>query len=508
MITKKARQYIPSSLAALMIYASSGCGTLGNLSNEFKSFGKTSRDPIHEVFRNDEKLNLEPPAMAEATQKLHNDETRQALANPLEIADNGRAYPKGEVPEINKDKFYIPSINANYIDLDGNNDGKGDVLVSYRCRNPAPDLAALLTKYLPIAPKVEITPYPAQNTLLFRGQDTEFGENFGLLSKLINNFDIEPQQIRVRVKIIEYFNDNTYDRDLALNILRNGMSAFSLNLPSNPQGNPLTTGGSLNPFYNTDQNGNFSFFGRIPSKWNFTSAIKFLDSHGKTETLSDTDIVVSNGATCEFKNTNSVPYQQTSLTPAAAIVIGTQYREVGPQLKLSSFANEQGFTTIELLNAKSGESTALLGKEQAPRFRESDLISKFCVQNGITYLIATSANTRYKSVDRGIPGLNKIPIVRSVTTSRENEKNASELLYFMEVYVLDRNDKVGMQEKISEQIMMQPSENPDKAVKQSKNNKKENLMRQSSYQNLMNQKLKQNSNYAVRTGLSPNGSRR
>ncbi|MBI2628669.1 hypothetical protein HYW74_01135 [Candidatus Pacearchaeota archaeon] len=465
MITDRAKKYISGGLAPLLIYTLSGCATFRNFGNEFKSFRTAAEDPVHEVFRNDENKNLEPPAVNEATQKLHNDESMHAIAHPYVIANNNRAYFKGEVPEINNGTFAIPSINATYIDLDGNNDGKGDVLISYRCRNAAPDIAAILAKYLPPAPEVDITPYLSQNMLLFRGQDVKFGENFGLISKLINNFDIDPKQIRIRLKIVEYFNDNTYDRDMALKILKNGMSAFNLLLPSNPQGNPLTTGISVDPFINKDRNGDFTIWGRAPNKWTYEGAIKFLDSHGRTETLSDTDVVVSNGTTAEFRNVNAVPYQQTSLTPAAAIVIGTQYREVGPQLKLSPFTNEKGFTTIKLLEAKSGESIALVGKEQIPVFREANLTSEFCLRNGTTYLIGTSTNTRYKSVNRGIPGLNKIPLVRGATTSREIEKNTSELLYFMEVFDIERQDSVGMQERIQEPSIAELNSNPVKKEK-------------------------------------------
>ena len=469
MITGRVKKGISTGLAGLMIYTFAGCATFRNLKDEVKYLSSALNDPVHEVLRNDENLNLEPPAMNEASQKLHNDESRHATSHPYTIANN-RAYLQGETPEAkNNGAFFIPEINANYIDLDGNNDGKGDVLISYRCRNAAPDIAAILAKYLPPAPDVEITPYPSQNMLLFRGQDVKFGENFGLISRLINNFDIEPKQIRIRLKIVEYFNDNTYDRDMALKILKNGMSAFSLLLPSNPQGNPLTTGISVNPFLNKDGNGNFTILGRAPNKWTYEGAIKFLDSHGRTETLSDTDVVVSNGTTAEFRNINAVPYQQTSLTPAAAIVIGTQYREVGPQLKLSPFANEKGFTTIKLLEAKSGESIALVGKEQVPVFREANLTSEFCLQNGATYLIGTSTNTRYKSVNRGIPGLNKIPLIKSATTSREIEKNTSELLYFMEVHDIDRQDSVGMQERIQEPLIEELNIQP---VKQEKSENK------------------------------------
>ena len=183
---------------------------------------------------------------------------------------------------------------------------------------------------------------------------------------------------------------------------------------------------------------------KIPNQWTYEGAINFLDSHGKTETLSDTDMLVSNGGSASLKNMNSIPYA-TFLVSAATPIATSNYREIGTEIGLTPFANEEGFTTIKLIKACSGEQTGYIGTEQRPTFREADLVSEFTLRNGLTYFIGTSLNTRYKSVDRGIPILNKLPLIRHLSTSRSIEKNASQLLYFMEVNVVDKDDLVGTQ---------------------------------------------------------------
>jgi hypothetical protein len=473
MITNKLKNYISGGLAALTIYTASGCATVKTLKSELTGFGDALQNPIHEAFRSNEPLNEKPEAVAEGVN--YNDYTKEhqyVVVNERGFLKSSDSIPPETLEDIVKTpptrKYIIPAINASFIE-----DGQGGVFLTYPCRIPSSDLFKLINYQSPPAPAatppaatpaapaappsaptpnqllpgVDIIEYPGQNKLIFRGKKENFGNNFDRLINILNQFDAPAKQVRVRMRIVEYFNDNTYDREMSLQILRDGMSIFNLNLPSNADPTqPLTTGVTVNPVYNLNKLPEINYLTGVTSvpRLSYKGAISFLDSHGKTQTLADTDMLVSNGSKACFFNTTSIPFPEYVVTPASVIQT-SKYRDSGPKVELTPYANEEGFTTIKLTQAASGENTGFLGTLQKPTFRDANLTTEMTLRNGLTYFIGTSLNTRYKSVDRGLPILNKIPFIRDATTSRSIEKNTSELLYFMEVNVMDRDSIAGVQ---------------------------------------------------------------
>ncbi|HRZ85419.1 MAG TPA: hypothetical protein P5277_01435 [Candidatus Paceibacterota bacterium] len=432
---------------------STGLASVFSISTVLSSPGCAT---YHEIFRSNEKKNTQPVAIAEGVDynvggfkqshqyKVVND--RAYL--PTDITPLQTLEEIIEVPQLKK--YIVPAIHGEYVD-----DGQGGIILTYPCTTPSPDLNNLIKPYFP---DIEIVAFSNRNELIFHGKKESFGNNFDRLTLLLNQFDRSAKQVRIRTRIVEYFNDNTYDRELTLKILKEGMNVLSLNLPSNPDiSQSLMTGGNFNPIFNVNNYTLDEFSGiKTPTEFTYESAIKFLDSHGKTEILSDTDMLVSNGSSATFKNMNSIPY-------AAYLVAGTtpiasaNYKDVGTEIGITPFANEEGFTTIKLLKANSGEQTGYIGTEQRPTFRQSDFISEMTLKNGVTYFIGTSLNTKYRSVDRGIPLLNKLPLIKHLGMSRSIEKNTSELIYFMEVNIIDKNDLVGTQK-----ILIEPPVKPEK----------------------------------------------
>jgi len=273
-----------------------------------------------------------------------------------------------------------------------------------------------------------------QNTLVFAGEKKSFG-NFSSLYKLLNEFDQPPKQVRVRVKIAEIFGDNTYDRELtaAVTKLKNSTNVFNLMLPSNPDPKTMLETGiiNVNPFFSSSQ-----------KKYSIESGLAFLDSYGKTRTLSDTDQLVTNGEQAQFKNIVNVPYPEL-LEGKTGFLEATKYRETGATITVTPFANEEGFITIKL-DVKSGEQTGYAGKEQRPVFREADVISKITIRSGMPYLAANSVASRFKSVKRSIPLFSQLPLFKEFLSSRSIENNQSQLLCFVEADVIERDSKVGI----------------------------------------------------------------
>src|SRR3989344_5723374 len=227
------RDYISRGLAALVLSGSAlystGCATA-----------------YHQVFRNNEDKNEAPVAdiiSMEQDYAVHDSQFER-------VVQDDRAYFKGSTPENTiQETVNIPSytrytldaINASYIQYGGDN-----IIMQYKSRIPAPDLKKLVDGYFN---EIKVSEIPNQNMLKFTGKKSAFGD-FKDLSAILNELDRPAEQIRVKLRIVEYFNDNTYDRDLSLKFLKDSMEAFSFNLPSSADPTQsLSTGISFNPFF-------------------------------------------------------------------------------------------------------------------------------------------------------------------------------------------------------------------------------------------------------------------
>lgn len=429
---KKIGNYVKGGLAGLVLTGAaffSGCGTTSE-----------GFDPLHQFLRYNEKKNMAPIA-----ESVKIDYSKYDKTHRYDIIED-RAYSKDdvkpnatieEVIEVSASKRYrIPAL-GNATAIEDANDG---LILIYNSRMPAPDLMKTLQKYSEEMLR-GITIDTSQNTLIFNGKKQAFGD-FRNLRALLNEFDKLPKQIRIKSILVEWFHDITHNRAAMLKILKEKMNVFNLTLPSviptpdeeiKGAWTGLKTGANINLFYNQKF-----------EKYDLDSAIKFLESYGRTRTLSEEDLLTSNGETVEFTNLTSIPYVE--LIEGIRIERETtKYRDIGTKVKMTPFANEEGFITLQV-EETSGEHTGYYGALQRPTFREAVFKAKFTVINGLTHLAGTSIFTRNRSVKGGLPLLSSIPVLGELISSRALENSQSQLLYFVEARVIETGSPVGIVE--------------------------------------------------------------
>lgn len=391
--------------------------------------------PLHELFRFDKNKNkklLMP--------NYEIDYSKHDKQHETTIIDN-RAYPlnpeeRGVVVEpLNKipidlpqaEKLFFPELGA-----EGFKDGQGNVVLIYPARIPAPELKGVLAQYLT---NVEVNEFPNQNKLLIKIKESDLGnEEFKKnLAAAIDSLDLAPVMIRLKFGLILLWRDKTYDQEEIIDALKDGVAAFHLNLPSNYDARQrLTTGANINPFYNNQGWGDFTFNG----------SIGFLDSRGEIDNLISIDALVANTKPITFLDRTEVPYPGY-VVGGTAIVEVLQYKEIGPSIKITPFANENGFITVKIEQAESGDLATLLGTTQRPAFTKGNLTSEFVVRDGVPYVAAASINNNFRTVKRGLPLIDRVWPLNVFLRSFSLEKNQSQAFYLIEARVMPRDSLVG-----------------------------------------------------------------
>ena len=401
-------------------------------------------DPYHQIFRHDEVKNAAPlEKPIEIDYKDYDENFQVKIVNDRAYFSTDNVVQKPIIEELvnvpQTTRHLIPEINSYYF-----GSPSGDVIIPYNSRNPPADLKVILESYLP---GIVMKEYPTQNMLIFSGKKEAFGENFGYFTDVVNELDVAPKQIRLRLRVVNLSRDNTYNKDFTLSALRKGLEEIlTVNLPSSS--NPtesLQTGIAINAFGLTDQSRRNHFSGVvIPNDVVFDSAIKFLDSYGNTKIVQDVDVLVQNGKKALIKNQSLIPYPSQQIV-GTIILNATEYKPTGADIAVTPSANEKGIINIKIEKAESGEQSISVGKQQVPTFRTADLQSEVTLRNAETYFLGATLFTRDHSIDRGIPGLNKIPFIKDIFTAREKEKRQEQLLYFITAREIPRDSLVGIQ---------------------------------------------------------------
>ncbi len=370
------------------------------------------------TFRTSQKRNMEPfPSSISLDYSQHK--------KHVDVV-NGRAYTKEEIKpaktleevvQIPPGKIYrVPALKADYI-INGD-----EIFLRYRSRVPAEDLQKRFSDVEFLKP-FKISAY--SNRLFFSGKKEAF-EDFTRFRDLINFLDIPGEQIRVAVSIIEHFQDNTYDREWNMNMLKEGVRVFTLNLPSSPDvTKTLNTGIDVNPFFNYDSH-----------TYNVVGALKFLDSYGKARVATSVDVIAPNGGTSTLSSMAMVPYPNL-LESKTGWVNTYKYQDTGTSVTVVPSANDEGSISVKF-TIQTGEQTGFAAKYQVPVFKKSTYDTTVDLRNGQTEIFGVSISDRYSGVDRKTP----IPILKNLFSSKEFEKSKSELIYIVTARVVGREDYI------------------------------------------------------------------
>ena len=399
------------------------------------------KHPWQEVFRGKQKKNKEQFPVNNQIDYSQYDQQFQ-----YDVVGNRAYLNKSNPPQVNaqKEGVTIEPAVQNLIDLPateeilipelgakGFKDGQGNAIVVYPARNPAPDLKILLEKSLT---GIEVSEFPNQNKLLLKFPQSQLAnpEFKKQLGDAVNLLDQAVVMIMVKFSAFYLWLDNTYNREMILDALKNGIQSFHFNLPSSyAPSQRLTTGVTANPFYNIQGWRDFTFEG----------SIGFLDSVGDVDNLISVDALIANTKTFTYVDQLKVPYPNYILSGTSVVEV-TAFEDVGPDLKITPFAGENGFIPIRIEQAKSGELAALLEKTQRQTFKKGNFTSEFTVKSGVPHIAVIALSNRFHSINRGLPGANKVPFLKSLTSSMAIEKNQSELIILIEARIMPRDSEI------------------------------------------------------------------
>ena len=221
------------------------------------------------------------------------------------------------------------------------------------------------------------------------------------------------------------------------------LSAYALNLLFSPElAPPNTTGISAPPPFNLNtisQGVNTSdFYLGVP-----TAVVNFLEQDSSTKTLAKPQLRGAEGDKMTLNLGQDIPVLQTVFGAAAAGGFATipqssyNYRTVGVILDITPHVTYDGEVRLEL----SVESSALgapidVGGQSAPSFTSRKVTTHLRLREGEPNLLAGLVRQDTTKTRNGVPGLSKIPGLRSIFSGNEVQDADSDIVMLITPHIV------------------------------------------------------------------------
>jgi type II secretory pathway component GspD/PulD (secretin) len=252
-----------------------------------------------------------------------------------------------------------------------------------------------------------------------------------LIERLVQLQDTPRAEVLVDVQILEVSKART--REYGLNL-----SNYAIQGVFSPEVDPRGTDGSLNnPAFNANTISKgisaSDFYLAVPS-----AVVRFLESDQRTKVMAKPQLRGAEGATIRFNLGEEIPILSTAFTPIAGggsnvnPLTSYSYRPIGIIMEMVPRVTYQDEIALDLKleNSSLGVPVDVAG-QSIPRFTIRRVETKLRLREGESTLLAGLLQDEERSSATGFPGLQSLPIVRSLFGNNRNTVQQTDVVMLL-----------------------------------------------------------------------------
>jgi general secretion pathway protein D len=265
----------------------------------------------------------------------------------------------------------------------------------------------------------------------------------GLIKNIIDTADKPKAEILVDVTILEV--SRTRLKDLGIDL-----SSYAIGLAFSPETAPTTSDsrGFINP--PPPINGSsLTGFARSSLYMTFpTAVIRLLESDQRTRILAKPQLRGREGAPLTLNLGDEIPIPRTSFLATATGGIPTQpqisydYKTVGVNLSITPRVTYQDEIILDpIVVDKSGVGPSVdVGGIQAPTFVKRTAQVAMRLRDGESNLLAGLIKEEDREIAKSLPGINRIPILRSLFGNTIGTNEQSDIIMIVTPHIIRGRD--------------------------------------------------------------------
>ena len=271
---------------------------------------------------------------------------------------------------------------------------------------------------------VRISSVDGSNQLLVRARASQWEE----IKAAINKLDNVPLQVQIETRILEV--SLTGEFQFGVQWYLEGLTGSTTDANGNiVPGQPyrhrqaaLGQGGNAfggEPFF-------YSFLNS-----NLQVAVRAMETSGNTKTLSAPSMVVMNNQIASIQVGDKIPINSTTVN--TGIGTATSYSQVayldtGVILNVQPRINPGGLVYMNISQQVSQPNRNVPTVNGNAAISERKLATQVAVQSGQTVLLGGLIQQAESSIDTGIPGLNRVPVLGRLFGDTSRNRNRTELI--------------------------------------------------------------------------------
>ena len=263
-------------------------------------------------------------------------------------------------------------------------------------------------------------------------------EDFATISEAIKKIDIVPRQVVIEALIVQVTLTDNLDFGMHW-VLKNDIKITGLK----PFGNNDTVNlrGPLELIANSALPPNFTFTA-FDEAGKLKLQLQSLASESKAKVLASPHILVSDNREASIQVGQQIPIATSTITEptttTSAITSSVQYKDIGIILKVKPQVNESGLVSLELSQEIStlGETPVQIAGQSFSAINKTEAKTNLVVQDGQTIIIGGLIRENILRGSAGLPFLSRIPILKYLFGSVQDEKQRVELIILLTPHVM------------------------------------------------------------------------
>ena len=299
---------------------------------------------------------------------------------------------------------------------------------------PAPEAARA---GLPIASEtavsanlsVKIVADESTNSLLIRSTALDYRQLLTTISQL----DVVPLQVMVNAVIAQ--------------ITLNDENRFGVDwsrIASNAAMDPISTA-SMTDFV-PNLGGLMFSKGFLDGSARVEATLEAIAVNNDVRLLARPSLTVSNNQEGEIQIGAEVPVEAgQSIGTGGVSTTNIQYRPTGIELYITPQINEDGVVNLIIRQVLSSVDNSAAGVNNNPVFNNQEISTTVVVRNGENIVLGGLIQTDTESLNTGIPVINRVPVLGSLFSYQQENRERRELFIVLRPEIINLNDGGGVQ---------------------------------------------------------------
>ncbi|NIA16848.1 MAG: hypothetical protein GWO86_00715, partial [Planctomycetes bacterium] len=311
-----------------------------------------------------------------------------------------------------------------------------DTKLYYFTRNHTPDkLAGLITSQL----GYKVDQLPATNQLIIKCPDKKSAQ---ITLDFLQQVDVPPIQVRVDCLISELFADSTMDWETSLEIAdlfgtgNSGIRkvgdviADAISLTGAGTGGLAFPGAGARDLGRADAGLQIGF--NAPDDA-FNAVIDILASRGYLKIVMNPTLRTVNGKTAKIETIDDVPVTEFINTTAVTgdVVSVTKYKRVIDSLEVTPQVYADGSIGLKTKAVISSKSTPEGVSQNTIITKRTIEVEENRIRPGDSLIIGGIRKSENLGITRGVPGLQDLPIIGVLFSSKDKEERVKEILFIL-----------------------------------------------------------------------------